>query len=51
MILCGYTTVGKGEGGGAGAVRPPPPGGNWVTGREGWIGLRRIGYVTINDGA
>ena len=50
MILCGDTTAGKGEREGAGAGSPPP-GGKREEGREGRSGLRRLAYVTINDGA
>ena len=47
MILCGDTAAGKGERARAGAGSPP----GQKAEREGWSGLRRIAYVTINNGA
>ena len=47
MILCIDTTAGKGERARAGAGSPP----GQKAGGEGWSGLRRIAYVTINNGA
>ena len=38
------------EGAGAGTPPPPPPCGKRAEGGEGWSGLRRVAYVTINYG-